>query len=272
MYKNYDPQQMPLFPDLFEDIYLPPITTLPEFNQEIDNFIKLADFGALIDLTFQGLDKSYSLRLADFAIPAQMIRDDARPESPIFNLFPPEHHRRLQRFRYEIKAFFNNQNSIKTPNGYFLLRSHFQQWENYRGQFYQKIVNYLQNDIGPRRYRNFFETCFKSGLEWLNAQLRPIHPYQVQFTDIQEISRRRKSLQSTRTTLAQLAPEDPEYLLNCITLKTLHIPLTLAQFIKGVAINSTFKTIHLNYLKDVKIETLRDVKHLLESISRQSDQ
>ncbi|HPC36686.1 MAG TPA: hypothetical protein P5268_07280 [Candidatus Marinimicrobia bacterium] len=272
MFKNYDPQQMSLFPDLFEDIYLPPITTLPEFNQEMDNFIKLADFGALIDLTFQGLDKSYSLRLSELQIPAQMIRDDARLESPIFDLFPLEYRRRLQRFRYEVKAFFNNQNSIKTPDGYFLFRAHFHQWENYRSQFYQKIVNYLQNDIGPHRYRNFFETCFKSGLDWLNTQLRPIHPYQVQFADLQEISRRRKSLQSTRTTLAQLTPEDPEYLLNCITLKTLHIPITLAQFIKGIAINSTFKTIHLNYLKDVKIETLRDVKHLLESIARQPNQ
>lgn len=272
MFKPYDPKQVPLFPDLFEDIYLPPINTLPEFSQEIENFIKLADFGALLDLTFHGLEKSYSLRLSEVQIPGPMFREDARTESPVFNLFPGDFHRRLQRFRYEVKAFFNNQNSIKTPDGYFLFRTHFHSWETHRNQYYQNLINFLQTSLGPQRYRSCFETCFQSGLNWLTAQLRPGHPFLTEFPNLRELDQRRKTLQKSATTLAQLTAEDPEYLLNCIVLKTLHIPITLAQFIKGVAITSTFKTIHLNYLKDVKIETLRDIKHLIESIARQSVQ
>jgi len=266
MYKPYDPKQVLLFPELFDDIYLPPITTLPEFNQEIENFIKLADFGALLDLTIHGLEKTYSLRLSELQVPEQMIREDALSESPVFDFFPSEIHRRIQRFRYEVKAFFNKQNSIKTPDGYFLFRTHFQHWENYRAQFYQNLVNYLQTSIGTKLYRNFLETCLQSGLDWLALQLRPTHPFLTRFSDLRELEQRRKNLQKSGATLAQLTPEDPEYLRNCIILKTLHIPTTLTQFTKGIAIVSTFKTIHLNYLKDLKM----DVKHLLESIARKS--
>lgn len=270
MFKPYDPKQVPLFPDLFEDVYLPPITTLPEFEQEIENFIKLADFGALLDLTFQGLEKTYSLRLSELQIPEPLILENARTESPVFNLFPTDYYRRLQRFRYEIKAFFNKHNSLKAPNGYFLFRTHFHHWENYRSQFYENLVHYLQSGIGVQRYRNFFETCFQSGVDWLIAQLRPAHSYLSQFYNPRDLDQRRKTFQKSGTTLAQLTPEDPEYLLNCIVLKTLHIPTTLGQYIKGLAIISTFKTIHLNYMKDVKIETLRDIKNLLESINRKT--
>lgn len=269
MFRNYDPNQVPLFPDLFEDIYLPPITTEPNFNQEIENFIKLADFGALIDLNFHGLEKSYSLRLSELQIPQPLIRENALTESPVFNLFPTDLHRRIQRFRYEVKSFFNSQNSIRTANGYFLFRNHFHHWESYRNQFHQNLIGQLQNSLGPQRYHACFIACFQAGLDWLNAQLRPATPYQIRFENLHEIDQLRKTLHKTGTTLAQLSPEAPEYLLNCLVIKTMHIPLSLAQFIKGVAVTSTFKTIHLNYLRDVKIESLRDVKHLLESIASQ---
>jgi len=270
MFRNYDPNQVPLFPDLFEDLYLPPINTLPEFNQEIENFIRIADLGALIDLNIHGLEKTYSLRLSELQIPGRLLRDDARISSPVFNLFPDEIRRRLLRFRYEIKSFFNNQNSIKAPNGYFLFRNQFHHWEIFRNQFYQNLVDQLQNSIGPQRYHKFFETCFQSGLNWLSAQLLPDPPYVLQFANLREIDQRRKTLHKSGATLLQLLPDEPEYLLNGLVLKTMHLPISLAQFLKGVAVTSTFNTIHLNYLKDVKIETLRDIKHLLESIARQS--
>lgn len=270
MFKTYDPQQVPLFPDLFEDVYLPPITTEPEFNHEIENFIKLADFGALLDLNFHGLEKSYSLRLSELQIPEQMLRENASADSPVFNLFPSELHRRLQRFRYEARSFFNNQNSIKTADGYFLFRNHFHHWESYRVQFHQNLISQLHSSIGPQRYHVYFSACFQSGLDWLTAQLRSATPYRLQFENLHEIDQLRKTIHKAGTTLAQLQPETTDYLINCLVIKTMHIPLSLAQFVKGVAVTSTFKTIHLNYLKNVKIETLRDIKHLLESIANQS--
>jgi hypothetical protein len=270
MTRNYNPYQVPLFPDLFEDLYLPPITAEPDFNRAMENFIKIADFGALIDLNFHGLEKSYSLRMSELQIPAQMLAKDALAESPVFYLFPGDLHRRIQRFRYEVKSFFNAQNSIRTPDGYFLFRTHFQHWDNFRTQFHQNLVNYLQNNVGAQRYQEYFNACFQAGLDWLIAQLRPTTPYCLKYENPAAIEQRRKTLHKAGNTLAQLPADDPDYLLNCLIVKTMHIPLSLNRFLKGVSVTSTFKTIHLNYLKDVTIENLRDIKHLLEAITRKS--
>ena len=54
-----NPNQMVLFPELFEDTPLPPITSMPDFDNALDNLVRLADFGAFIEFTFHGIDKSY---------------------------------------------------------------------------------------------------------------------------------------------------------------------------------------------------------------------
>jgi len=264
----FNPSQITLFPDMYEDLYLPPITSHPDFEQELENFVRLADFGALLDLNFHGLEKSYSMKLNEFALPPQNLREDATNSSPTFYLFPLAIRNRLNRFKYDVRAFFNDQNSLRSPSGYFLLRNFFHTWEAHRAALTQTLLTELQSLIGGRAYHSYLDGCISAGLEWLSAQVSAGSPYQRAYPGFAEYEARRKLYQRSGVTLSQIQPEEPDYLFNCTVIKTEHLPLHFSQYLKGIAVTSTFKTIHPDYLKDLQIETLRDVKHLLEALPK----
>lgn len=263
-----DPHQIPLFPELFEDYYTPPLTSQPEFAQQLENFIKIADYGALLELNFRGLEKSYSLKRSELKIPVQFLKPDSEETSPNFYLFPLEVRHQLEHFRYRLKSFFDHNNSIKTASGYFLFRNYFHRWERFLAECQEELHAYLAEDIGAAQYRHYFEKVLQDGLTWLTRQLSPLAPYQKDFPDWQVILQKRHLFSSTGTTLANLIGTEPQYLLDAIVLKTMHIPHDLKHYTKGVAVLATYKNIHLDYLKDVKIENIRDLKHILEQIDK----
>ena len=45
----------------------------------------------------------------------------------------------------------------------------------------------------------------------------------------------------------------------------MHIPINLVDYIDGISILSTFKTIYLEHLKNVEIESIDDIFNLLEN-------
>lgn len=269
MIKIYNPNQIVLFPDLFDEIELPPITSLPDFDRALDNFIKLSDFGAFIHLSFHGIEKSYSLSLKELKIRRKYLNKTTNISSPVYHLLPDDIHNQLMRFKYEALSFFSQKNSLKTSLGYFLFRKFFHQWELHKENVLDNISKYLQNDIGKEEYEKLFAKIWNSGVNWLNFNLNKKSPYLIPQYSSNMVKERRSQFEKAGITLSQLDEEQEDYLTNCLTLKTLHIPQTLSEYISGISIDSTFRTIHLEYLKSVKIESISDIRHLFNLIQEQ---
>lgn len=266
MVKAYNPNQISLFPELFEDVYLPSITTLPDFDNALENFIQLSDFGALIDLNFHGIDKSYSLRLDEIQIPEKYLKLQTESVSPVFNLFPAETRNQINRMKYDVRSFFVKNNHLKTPYGYFLFRKYFHKWDIHKKEKVESFQKYLADEIGEVAYRNYFRDIWYAGIDWIKSNLAEIHPYILSFDLDQQMTTERQRLRESRTTIFQLDRSDRDFLVKFLVLKTIHIPQTLQEYINGISIFSTFKTIHLDYLKNSKIESIEDIERLFQSI------
>ena len=112
-----------------------------------------------------------------------------------------------------------------------------------------------------------FKTIWNSGGDWLLSILNKSCPYlSVKNYPIENITIDRKRLEDAGKTLHHLDREEPEFLVHTLVLKTFRIPLTLQDYEKGVSILSTFKTIHLEYLKDITIENIEDIQRLLQDL------
>lgn len=263
----YDPNQTVLFPELFEELSIPPITSLPDFDNALENLVRIADFGAFIQLNFQGIDKSYSLSLNELRIPNKYLVKNPEPISPIFHLFPGSVMHNINRMKYELRSFFNRNNSIKTPFGYFLFRNYFRKWDAHTQDVSDSIMGFLRSEVGEESYKSCFERIWTGGCNWLHSILRKAHPYlSVLDYSIENYDSDLQRLEEAGKTLFLLDRESPEFLIHSLILKTAHIPLRLSDYEKGISILSTLKTIHLEYLKDVNIESVEDIHHLVQTL------
>ncbi|MDD5765439.1 MAG: hypothetical protein PHW79_04185 [Candidatus Marinimicrobia bacterium] len=266
MAKVFNPKQTVLFPELFEDAFLPSITTLPDFDQALENFVRLSDFGALIDLNFHGIDKSYSLRLDEIQIPPKYLKSQTENQSPVFNLFSADVRNRINRMKYDVRSFFIRTNHLKTPYGYFLFRKYFHKWDVHKKNKIEGLREYFTNEIGEAAYREYFQRLWRSGIDWIKSNLAEIHPYILTVDPDKELPTERKNLRNAGTTTYQLDRNDRDLIVRFLILKIMHVPETLAEYTDGISILSMFKTIHLDYLKDVKIESIEDIEQLFQSI------
>lgn len=265
MVKIFNPKQTVLFPDLYPDLDLPSITTLPEYDNALKNFIKISDVGAFIELYFTGLDKSYSISLSELQIPRRYRKSRHDANSPAFHLFPLSIRNQLNRFRYDARSYFNKTNSIKTSFGYFLFRQYFHLWDTHKKQFLTNVSEYLNREIGEKRYREYFKKIWSSGSIWLKEHIKRRFHHLLPPYDLALIDAKRVQLQNANSTISQLDREDPDYFLHCFILKTMHIPINLDGYIDDISILSTFKTIYLEQLKNVEIESIDDIFNLLEN-------
>jgi hypothetical protein len=263
---SYNPNQIVLFPDLFDDQVLPSITTLPDFDHALENFVRMADFGTFIQLSMHGIDKSYSLNLNELKLPALYLIEKPLYNSPIYHLFPLQIRKYLNHFKYEVKAFFTPQNSIKTAIGYFLFRNYFRRWDLHRKKVLDRILNFLNVEIGKDLYKQYLEQIWNAGNDWIKANLSKGCPYVL--ADVTYINDRERvqRLTANNITLHQLDREDADFLIDCFILKTAHIPRTLAEYIQNISISYSFRTIHLEYLKDITIESIEDIECLFKKI------
>ncbi|MFA4839019.1 MAG: hypothetical protein WC703_06055 [Candidatus Neomarinimicrobiota bacterium] len=266
MAKVFNPKQTVLFPELFEDAFLPSITTLPDFDQALENFVRLSDFGALIDLNFHGIDKSYSLRLDEIQIPPKYLKTRTENLSPVFNLFPAEIRNQINRMKYDVRSFFTRANHLKTPYGYFLFRKYFHKWDIHKKDKIEELREYFKNEIGETAYEEYFRQLWHAGIDWVKSNLAEIHPYILTVDPDKQLPGERQNLKDSGTTINQLGRNDRDLIVRFLILKMMHIPQTLAEYTDGISILSMFKTIHLDYLKDVKIESIEDIEQLFQSI------
>jgi len=269
MIRSFNPNQTVLFPELFSDHDLPSITTLPEYDNALRNFIKISDFGAFLEINFIGIDKSYSISPHEIQIPRRYLAVKTDTGSPVLHLFSTNIRNHLNRLKYDVRSFFNKTNSIKTSFGYFLFRQYFHLWDRHKQQFMSNLSDYLNLEIGATVYQNYYIHIWSEGSHWLKDHLKRKYRHLLPPNDLNLIEKKRSQLQKTSVTLSQLDRDDPEYFFHCLVLKTAHIPIRLSDYIDGIAIHSTFKTIHLEHLKDIDIETIEDITRLLESFSKQ---
>ncbi|MFH1250560.1 MAG: hypothetical protein V1715_05620 [bacterium] len=270
MMDTINPKQAVLFPDLMADLDLPSITTLPEYDKALRNFIKMSDFGAFIELNVSGMEKSFSFSLNELQIPRRYRQTRQDSSSPVYHLFPATIRNHLNRLKYDARSFFNRTNSVKTSYGHFLLRQYFHLWDLHRKYFMSNVVEYLQQEIGEQRYQKYFTGAWSEAVSWLRTGIKRKYHHLLPSADIAQIRRDRERLNSVNMTISHLDREDPDYFQNCFILKTVHIPIDLADYINGISIFSTFKTIHLEQLKKTDIDSLEDLLEFFNTLPQQS--
>ncbi len=267
MTKYFNPNQTLLFPEMYPDAYLPSIETAPDFDFALQNLIRLSDFGAFTQPTFTGIDKSYSIKINELDIPMKYLQDGAT-DSPVFHLFPRDIRHRLERMKYHVRAFFNKSNSIRTDFGYFLFRPYFSKWYLHRKKILHDIREYLLREVGESRYQANFRQLFTAGVKWFEGILANDHLFQFAEERYADFLAQRTFVKRTNASIYQLDREQADFVLQFLGVKTTHIPYELSDYIQGIEISSTYKTIHLEYLKDIKIETLEDVQELFNSLGQ----
>jgi len=267
MSRQFNPNQTLLFPEMCRDEYLPSIETAPDFDFALQNLIRLSDFGAFTQPTFTGIDKSYSIKLTELDLNPEYLREGAA-DSPVFHLFPLDIRHRLERMKYHVRAFFNKSNSIRTDFGYFLFRPYFSKWYLHRQKILHDMQDYLRREVGPTQYQAYFRELFKAGVNWFEEVLSDAHPYRFAEEQYDDFLAQRDFVIRTNASIYQLDRGQADFVIQFLAVKTTHIPYELQRYIQGLEISSTYKTIHLDYLKDQKIETLEDVQALFKSLGQ----
>ncbi len=262
MFEASDPRQVTLFPDLATGTTLPSITTQPEFDQALANLVRISDLGAFVQLNISGVEKSYTLNLAEMAIPADFLKT-ALPPAQTIQLFSPATRRQLQKLVYSVKAFFNNDNSLPTEFGPFLLRPFFTDWQDHLAIEREIIQRSVKKILGRRTYSQLVIEGLTQGYNLLQSAAEITAPWEFEKRlTISKLKNLRRRLLSSEEGL-DLNPTAVDYPLWLLVQKTIHLPLTLAEYQQQIQITSFFKTIHITHLVDKDINSIEDIKSLI---------
>lgn len=262
-----DPRQIALFPELSKQASIPSITTLPAFDKALNNLIKISDMGAFIELTIGGLDRLYTINIQELDIPQDFLKNDISTIPFSIHLFSAEFRNKLKKKSYEVKAFFNIQNSFKTSFGFFLFRSHFSMWKFYLEKMNKNIKDYLYHELGSGKFSEYFVKHFTEGYEYLKSVADVVAPWSFdEKIDINTIKAKRNEIFKKQLTLASLKTTEVTYPFDLLVYKTNHIPISLKDFVENIQISSIFKSIHLEYLADKKITDIEDIKKLVKNV------
>ncbi|MDP6837288.1 MAG: hypothetical protein QGG85_08835 [Candidatus Marinimicrobia bacterium] len=261
--------QLALFPELFKSPDLPSISTLPEFDKALDNMIRMNDLGAFISINVHGLDKSYSVHIRELEIPQEFLKTGhSEAVSTVYYLFPAHIRHQLRKLTYDVRSFLNSKNSFKTSFGYFLFRPYFRIWEKYVDEQKSRIEQFLSHTLKGREYGKHFLSAFDHGYRFLEDAGDDTAPWdfhrKLRLSHIQEAQ---KEIRERNLTLHSLDKTVPDYPLMAIALKTIQFPADLKTFLKQFTIQFAFKTIHLDYLKEVDITSIEDVKQLSDRLT-----
>ncbi len=267
MFEINDPRQVTMFPELATSASLPSITTQPEFDQALANQIRICDLGAFVQLNISGIEKGYTLNINELGIPIDFLRLGDPFRALNVQLFPPEVRRQLQKLVYGIKAYFNTDNSMTTAFGPFLYRYYFNEWKSYLENEKEILKHTIKKMLGKRTYLHHFMDQFTQGYNLFKQAADITAPWEFEnHLTLASIRAQRLELFDGNGSLADLAPTDIHYPFKIMTLKTQHIPLNMADYQKQIQIKTFFKTIHLDHLVDVTIESVKDIKSLTEKI------
>lgn len=262
-----NPQQLSFFSELSLKADIKSITNLSQFDNALNNLIKISEFGAFVQLKIQGLHTMYTLDLQELDVPENFLKSNHSPTSMNISLFSEEIRDNLQRFSDEAKSFFTDKNSFPTPSGFFLYRSHFTLWKYFTEQIKKSIDEFLYRRLSHGGYQQFYIKCFHEGLEYIRSIAGVSSSWNFPTKiEIQSIESVRRKQNEENCTIEHLKFSDQNFPLNYLVLKTGQFPLNLSGFISHVQVYSIFKSIHLEFLADRSIESIRDIKELVQDI------
>lgn len=267
MSPKHNPSQLSIFPEISGGLSAPSIATIPEFDKALGNLIKMSDLGAFIQINIHGIDKIYSLNLNELNIPVDFLYNNVPPAPITVHLFPRDTQKALKKLTYGVKTFFNRGNSFNTSFGYFLFRSHFPFWKTYLLEQQETLNQYLTDSLSKGIFGQYFLDHFQQGYDYIKDAAADTAPWtfrdKLLLKDIQEC---RNNLIENQATLSALKATDLDFPFQVLTLKTAHIPMVLHQYQSQIHIHSVFKTIHLEYLSDIDVNTIEDVRKLTEKL------
>ncbi len=227
----------------------------------------MSDLGAFIEINIQGFEKGYTLNLSESIIPKDFLKIPSNYSPITVQLFSHDLRNELKKLTYEIKAFFSPRNSFKTPFGYFLFRSDFNNWKNFLSLKKDEINEFLNEELSGGTYGKYFLEHFTRGYEFIESLSDITAPWEFRkkllLKDIQES---RKLMRENSTTLSSLKHTELDFPFSLMVFKTMHIPMVLHQYQSQLQIHSRFKTIHLEYLIDRDINTIDDIRKLADSL------
>ena len=262
-----DPKQLSLFPELSPKTDLRHMTNPSQFDSALDNLKKINEFGAFIHLDFTGLNSTIILDLSDIKIPDPNVEPQFSSTPFSLHLFPKVIGNELQKFDEELISFFTEKNSFHTSSGYFLYRSHFSLWKHFTEQIKKSIDEFLYRKLSHGSYQKFYINCLQEGLECIRSIADNSSPWnfpiKIEFQNIESV---RRIQDKENYTIEHLNFSDQNFPLEYLVLKTAHFPLNLSEFISQVQIHTIFKTIHLEYLADKTIESISDIKKLIQEL------
>jgi len=121
--------------------------------------------------------------------------------------------------------------------------------------------------LGKGVYGHYFLDLFQKGYDLIKDSADERAPWifkeKILLKDIQEL---RHQHFEKGTTISTLIPTDIDYPFQLMVLKTAHIPMVLHQYQAQVHVHSVFKTIHLDYLVGIEINTIEDVRKLTNKL------
>ena len=206
----------------------------------------------------------YTLDLQELDIPENFLKSDHSPTSMNISLFSKEIRENLQRFSDEATSFFTDKKSFPTPSGFFLYRSHFTLWKHFAEKMKKSIDKYIYSALSHGSYTQHLIQSIIDGLHFIRSAASPNAPWEISKSiHLKDIETARNKQEGTYETLHNLKNTDPCFPLKFLILKTQHFPLSLSHFISHVQVYSIFKSIHLEFLADRSIESIRDIKELV---------
>jgi hypothetical protein len=111
---------------------------------------------------------------------------------------------------------------------------------------------------------------FEKGYNYLREAADDTAPWKFQNAALlQDIRETRRQLKENPQTHHTLDKTTLDYPMKAVCLKTLRIPTELEGYMRQLSIHFAFKSIHLDYLKDVEVRTVEDVKRLSERIGEE---
>ena len=262
-----DPKQLSLFPELSPKTDIRYMTNPSQFDSALDNLKKINEFGAFIHLNFTSLNSTIILDFSDFKTPDHYIEQHSSNTPFSLHLLPEDLRKELQKFHEEIISFFTEKNSFPTPSGFFLYRSHFSLWKHFTEQIKKSIDEFLYRKLSHRGYQQFYIKCIHEGLEYIRSIAGVSSSWNFPTKiEIQNIESVRREQNEENCTIEHLKFSDQDFPLNYLVLKTGQFPLNLSDFISHVQIHTIFKSIHLEYLPDKTIESISDIKILVQEL------
>lgn len=244
------------------------------------SFLRLNNLGAFVKYETGGINKSISLSHHDLLL--KNICDESIGDYVSNNryfFFPQSIRNELTEFISKPKRILyqlskeNPQCATWTHLGYFLAKKIFNYWKKIVEDVNHNLKKFLREEIGKDQYETYYVSAFQLFNKLYgekNEHLKKISSFKKDNNDIEHIKNLYHSINIVIQNISQLKKQltindfdNPE---EKSIFKMHHIPPSFEDFVSQIYVSTYFFTIHPENLCDYKIESIEDVKYIIEKI------